>query len=348
MLPNTNFQEQMLAQTVDRTVGFSCSTFNFLQDHGFSFDQALSKGVTYLSRKEAAQAVQGNKSDFLSVSGMEANDLEVHHADLDEEAKAFYQSTQERLLAYREISMPTSDDVLNVDNPNGGRVNHLQMRTVQHLIHVHLPGYRAVYKNKKNFIQVRRADVEADQRALRNKLLERREAVRRITGFRYVVEALSGGDFAGALEAEWLLSDEGMDTEARAKGVERMQEDIAKWQRKLRAASPVLVGHNLFFDLCFMYQTFVGDLPEESDAFRARIHQLFPRIVDTKYMATRIEHSMMPDMSLAELYYSLALKRKPAISSVPNFFRRKGSAHQAGYDSESTEWNARFPEFACG
>jgi poly(A)-specific ribonuclease len=328
ILPLSNAQERMISSIAERTVTFSSPTCHFLQRSGFSFDQAFFQGVTYLSRKEVVRSIEDLAQDAPS-------ELKISSAGLDEQGRAFYESTQERLSDFRDARV-REHDVLNISNPYGGRVNKIQSHITQQLVRSILPGYGTLMKNNREFMQIVKTDPEAERQALQRRTFERLNTVRRVSGFRYVVEALCGGNFADDIDANWLVAQAGDGQDPRLKQVEAMQEKLLEWQGALRSRSPVLVGHNLFFDLCFLYQTFIDDMPEGYETFRGVIHDLFPRIFDTKYMATLGEHSMMPDRSLADLFESENLPEAGdlRIVSEPDYFRKKGSAHQAGYDSK--------------
>jgi len=47
-----------------------------------------------------------------------------------------------------------------------------------------------------------------------------------------------------------------------------------------------LVGHNCYFDLLFLLSHFHGPLPEDALDFKRTVHRLFPRIYDTKVLAS--------------------------------------------------------------
>lgn len=53
------------------------------------------------------------------------------------------------------------------------------------------------------------------------------------------------------------------------------------FQTLVEAKKP-LVGHNMFFDLLFMYHHFYKPLPKSLDHFKRDIMKLFPKIFDTK------------------------------------------------------------------
>lgn len=49
----------------------------------------------------------------------------------------------------------------------------------------------------------------------------------------------------------------------------------------IASSQKLLVGHNAFLDLLHTYDKFVGQLPAESDDWKANIHQLFPQFEHT-------------------------------------------------------------------
>lgn len=55
---------------------------------------------------------------------------------------------------------------------------------------------------------------------------------------------------------------------------------------RLKEKRTVLVGHNVFIDLIYFYACFFGKLPDQVEEFQRTIHDLFPIVVDTKYLAT--------------------------------------------------------------
>jgi poly(A)-specific ribonuclease len=143
-----------------------------------------------------------------------------------------------------------------------------------------------------------------------------------------VFEALVGGGFADEIDVTLLLGPGPHTPNAIASMKERLQ----RLEKATKSRERVVVAHNSLFDLCFMYQTFVGDLPQSLRQFKIDLQTLFPRLVDTKYMATREVHELDPDMSLEQLYDTVKKYHLPQVS--PTLPPRK-VAHQAGYDSES-------------
>lgn len=154
------------------------------------------------------------------------------------------------------------------------------------------------------------------------------------------MDALAGADFAQNIEPSWLpayLHNWGM---AQVHGSNRSGFTDASNMRQveaiLKAQSPIVVGHNLFHDLAFIYQTFFGQLPKALDEFLSAIHKLFPRIVDTKYMFTKSQPRGDPSVSLQALHKMHSKSQFPVIQSTDNFTENKTNYHHAGYDSKAS------------
>lgn len=150
-----------------------------------------------------------------------------------------------------------------------------------------------------------------------------------------MIEALTGGDFAERIPSRWLVTPE--DGVSLDETSSQLAQDIKRYEAMLKVGRPILVGHNQFYDLCFIYRAFIGPLPSTSGAFSREIHRLFPRIVDTKHLASRGDHSMVADDSLAELFASVRNEEYPQLTQDPGFQYGYGraAAHQAGFDSKS-------------
>lgn len=68
---------------------------------------------------------------------------------------------------------------------------------------------------------------------------------------------------------------------------------------RLKSKKTILVGHNVFIDLIYFYSSFLGQLPNKVEDFEHRIHEIFPTIIDTKYLAT--QHSANPALQRSSL-----------------------------------------------
>jgi poly(A)-specific ribonuclease len=148
---------------------------------------------------------------------------------------------------------------------------------------------------------------------------------------------LTGGDLSG-LDPKWFRINE--NGEPAFTDLEAIKQTIQEVKKTLENKSQVLVGHNLFNDLIFIYRTFVGTLPDEVTEFNQRIHQLFPQIFDTKYMATAAGSSMQSNSSLRDICDEVKTLTKPFIVLAERHmaYAARHRDHEAGYDSEPQEF----------
>lgn len=90
-----------------------------------------------------------------------------------------------------------------------------------------------------------------------------------------------------------------------------------------------LVGHNCLLDLCHIFHKFIAPCPHDWSDFKALLHETFPVIIDTKYMASSMQ---LLDNALEDLTAYVKTKSIPFViqtEPAPAF-------HDAGFDSFCT------------
>lgn len=150
-----------------------------------------------------------------------------------------------------------------------------------------------------------------------------------------VFEALIGGDFAEEIDPEWVTGE--IDDGNCPDKLQAMAKNMAKWEKKLKARRPILVGHNQFFDLCFIYEAFLGPLKDSFNVFQKQVYTFLRHMVDTKYLyqMSHVRHEMLADDNLQEVFKSMKGQNTPLITAKPGYGYGKSFTHQAGYDSRS-------------
>jgi poly(A)-specific ribonuclease len=141
-----------------------------------------------------------------------------------------------------------------------------------------------------------------------------------------------GGDLT-ALNPKWFCVTESGDPAFT--DVESVKKELQELKGNLKKRSHVLVGHNLFTDLIFIYKTFIGPLPDTVTGFNNCIHALFPQVIDTKYLATHEGGSMHTKSTLKDLCDELKDRAMPfmVLAEKHTDYGVKGKEHEAGYDS---------------
>lgn len=140
---------------------------------------------------------------------------------------------------------------------------------------------------------------------------------------------MCGGDLSG-IESQWFTKHLDM-TEAKA-----IEEGFQKIVKTLKDKKHIVVGHNLFFDLGFLYKTFIGILPNNVKHFQEDINELFPFIIDTKYLATQGPGTQNPRSGLKDLLEPFRKLHIPLIvlhEDHISYGAGYGRDHEAGYDS---------------
>jgi poly(A)-specific ribonuclease len=190
-------------------------------------------------------------------------------------------------------------------------------RIVHQLIRKEFP--MLVTIGRLNSVMIKALNEAYEKGIQRDRKRKVRAQIARQTGFRWIVEAMTGGSLS-RIDLTWFAKDPNT-------GAALFFDEADYSARFNRAAAflkirrPVLVGHNLFTDLIYFYQCFIGKLPDTIEEFRICIHDLFPVIVDTKYMATHNCGNMNPKSSLDEIEEGLQVEEVPHIGEYALFVK---------------------------
>lgn len=194
-------------------------------------------------------------------------------------------------------------------------LNRFQKRLVHQLVETEYPSLVTV--GKPAFIQILEFD-EAREKAVREQRMRyQEERMMKQTGFRWIAEALAGSDLSNLDQGCFM----GVMANSPAGAGLSLKEFANRLKQRLRTHRPVIVGHNLFTDLIYFYRCFFGPLPERVEDFQAAAHEMFPVLMDTKYMATHDCGSINPISSLAEINDSLLKTSIPRMSELPSHRR---------------------------
>lgn len=207
---------------------------------------------------------------------------------------------------------------------NGRGLNGYQKRLVHQLVRAEFPD--VVSLSKQDFVQLVPFDQKREEAQLQRKVAWFESNLARQVGMRWLAEAMCPDvdkvlpkecvpPFAsGSLEAlasSTYPSMEMTDEEREAQGLR-----FAELRTTLREKQTVLVGHNLFLDLIYFFTFFFGPLPDRVDGFQRIIAQLFPLVVDTKYLADKInDNSPLYKSSLQEIDQELSKLPVPVIGT---------------------------------
>ena len=320
---------------IERDVTFSSGSMHFLQAQGFKLEASIRDGVTFISRAEQAKALANydtRQQNFANPTRQLLDDISSY----DHEAIAFVRSATSQIKFWINATANgmTTENCVNIDITSGTHARY-HRKLIHELLRSQFTNYRAYQRHGATFITVEKIDPtrEASVAAGRKTVFE--AALKKETGFRWVIEALFGGDVTG-IDPNWFAVS--YDGNSQWIDINKIERDLSEIQDTIRFSNSkrLLVGHNLFMDLAFLYQTFIDDLPVRVEDFQAMIHQLLPNVIDTKFIATSVEHAgHLDSSSLAELSTKYKNVLEPVIDIPENFraYITIPKLHEAGYDS---------------
>ncbi|KAJ5647744.1 hypothetical protein N7490_004116 [Penicillium lividum] len=319
---------------VNRDWTFMSWSMEFLMNHQFSMESLCKYGVRYLSREEETQCMIIAHQRWSITNTIS----ELTVKETDQETINFLRATRQVIDWWVAQSEDKRADYLNIPShvyprskagpPFPRILNNMEKRLVHHLVTAEYPKLKS--RSRPMFVQIEFADPVKDKDANKGKANALKTTIRRHVGCRWLIEALVGGDLSE-------LPDETFSIFVLRDGSSPYgAADLAKIIRKrLQENRPVLIGHNCFMDLAFLYSGFIGQLPDTVEEFQKLIHGVLPNVIDTKYLATHDAGSINPASSLEEVARRLVNVSKPTIvidDQAVRYTVRK-SSHEAGYDS---------------
>lgn len=111
--------------------------------------------------------------------------------------------------------------------------------------------------------------------------------------------------------------------------------------KKIADSGKILVGHNMLLDLCHIVHQFFTPLPKEYLEFKTLIHNLFPRLLDTKVICQSQQFRDLVSSSNLNVLLDIVSKSPFSIPDVIPVEGRSYSistekSHEAGYDAYIT------------
>lgn len=307
-----------LVRVVDRCFRLSTTTLDFLESNHVSLSNILKRGVPYLSaselnRKETFDFIDGRQTgELLDIDELSAKSTEFRN---DVERKIINWRMQQRLGAH-------AGPVI-VHSSHGRRLNSLQKRLVHELLQDQFPELRAVARYGGAHMEI----LDTRQQTSGYRSLERTRAVFKQIGARLLWDAICGQPFVANVDIGLIVGTDPIKAML-------LKGELKTYESRLRKRSPVVIGHNILMDLCFLHSNFVAPVPKSLQEFRALTRERLPRIVDTKYLFTRGGDEMSPDYSLGECFDAVGSQPFPAVAPDPYCGYSKPCPHQAGYDSK--------------
>ncbi|KAK6582251.1 hypothetical protein PZA11_004659 [Diplocarpon coronariae] len=314
---------------LDRTFTFSTSACDFLSKNSFDFGKVFKEGVPYLSRDEEDE----RREEYAQRAMKNARIPDIIISPEDVSTLEFSRSTRKTIAAWAK-QQEAEHDFVNIGN-DAGPMNAFQRRIVHQIVRNEFPALRVFARNDGSFMQVEKLDQERENNFQKRHAARFNTLIGRQKGLRWIFEALAGGDLSG-IDPEWFYDKSAPDSEEQRA---RVQAELASITSLIRTKKHILVGHNLFADLAFLFATFVGHLPVNVKHFQEDIHALFPHVIDTKFVASYGTDAMNPRVGLKDLLAPLRKIHVPLIvlhEKHTAYGASFGKEHEAGFDSWMT------------
>ena len=302
----------------------TCAAISFLMRNGFNIERPFSDGVHYLSREEEQQVRQKLSDDDKVRS-------EIPDMILKDEDSVLVNHIKESVNEWQSLPTEEQENYLNIpaedaQDPIPSELSRYQVRLTHQIVRTEWPKLKT--RGMGHFVQITKPtdEQQASWRDLRAQTREREIA--HAVGFRWVIEAIMGGDISRLphyyVEAAF----------PEGQGPKDIPGFLNQLQQDLRKGTRAFVGHNCLTDLVNLYRCFIGDLPERVEDFSARVIELFPIVLDTKYLAG-VGSKRWADTSLKAVESDLSSVGVPRIHLPSDFDRYLHAAtyHEAGFDS---------------
>ncbi|KAF1344607.1 ribonuclease H-like domain-containing protein [Delphinella strobiligena] len=316
---------------VDRTFSFHSGAVEFLLGVGFQIELPFISGVPYLSRSEAELAEQKaiTRNDRSAIA-----DIMIKPEDI--QSIAFLKRVRAEIADWIKLDHSLHPALLITPVKENGRpieseLSRFERRLVHQLVRADYPTLITI--PSRGMIRITDFDHEREERIKADRLKDARDRINRQTGFRWIIEALAGHPPRNIDPKQFAFSpDTG---ESILVDMDDIRSRYSRAQHLLHNKKSVLVGHNLFLDLIYLYKAFIGPLPDSVDQFIDLIHDMFPMVIDTKYMATHNCGDINPRSSLEEIAEQLSLQPFPILETHKDHTKYRGTTafHEAGYDS---------------
>nr|POE58981.1 poly(a)-specific ribonuclease parn [Quercus suber] len=325
-------QERGLSNDIERVFSYQSGAVEFLLKVGFDMAKPFTHGVPYLSRSEARDAREkyDKRQDRTTMS-------DIHIKPTDVESLAFMKRVRREVDGFLRAN---NADHYNIDSAKPSQdagqpqeeLSRFEKRLVHQLIRAEYPDLVTI--SKRGFIQVVKFDKEREDRIAADRKHELEERLNRQKGFRWVIDALLGSSSISNLDVKECARNP-VTGEPIFADLTQYRAQFHRACTRIRGNPKMVVGHNCFLDMVYIYRTFIGPLPDTVEEFSKLLHAHWPEVVDTKYMSTHTCGDINPVSSLEQIANQLSFEKTPKIvvDGEHKKYDEIEAFHEAGYDS---------------
>ncbi|XP_055624362.1 poly(A)-specific ribonuclease PARN-like isoform X2 [Toxorhynchites rutilus septentrionalis] len=288
-----------------RTQVFACQgeSIRFLADNGFDFNKLFSEGLSYCGEVEE----QRKRAELKDRQAQRAAALKLTEDEQNDEKDSLNMipvpTEEEKLIS--DISERIENFIKSEDKELAiANCNGFQRKLV----------YQLIDSKFQKLVSTASVVLENNQKAI---LVERKRTKKQEM----------------QLEAD-RIAQENNELE-NAVGLSLVLQELSK-------ARKLVVGHNMLLDLLFVIRQFFRPLPNNFQEFKKTVRELFPMLLDTKYLCTNGELKVHVNSSVLGHVFE-AVKKAPfkmpeVVSELENhqYSQENMKLHEAGYDAYLT------------
>ena len=245
----------------EREIRFQSGACTFLLKNGFDLGLPFANGVQYLSRQEADKAKQ-MACDRLEKKNP-VPDLQLKEGDV--ESLDFMRRVREAINKWKTTTSSGLDITTHTGLPERPKIpviTRFEKRLVHQLVRAEFPDLVTMGRSEcVRIIQLDPVREAENMQRMKNRV---DESILRQTGFRWIFEALVKGGNLSRTDLLYVARTTGMAPTAETDDT-RTRFDNA--MERLNTKQQVIVGHNMFTDIVYLYRTFVGELPVRHEEF---------------------------------------------------------------------------------
>ncbi|KAJ8786671.1 hypothetical protein J1605_006160 [Eschrichtius robustus] len=323
-------------------VKFVCqsSSIDFLASQGFDFNKVFRNGIPYLNQEEERQLreqydekrLQSNGAGALSYTSPNTSKCPV---TIPEDQKKFIDQVVEKIE-----DLLQSEENKNLDlEPCTGFQRKLIYQTLSWKYPKGIHVETLETEKKERYIVISKVDEE--ERKRREQQKHAKEQAQLLVFLKQSLDDMirqirMHGHNCIVGTSHWLSSGEWIREELNdAVGFSRVIHAIAN-------SGKLVIGHNMLLDVMHTVHQFYCPLPSDLNEFKEMTTCVFPRLLDTKLMAsTQPFKDIINNTSLAEL--EKRLKETPfnppkveSAEGFPSYDTASEQLHEAGYDAYIT------------
>ncbi|SPO01020.1 uncharacterized protein DNG_03768 [Cephalotrichum gorgonifer] len=329
-----------IGRAVERDIAVKSSSVQFLQSAKFNFYTLLREGLRYVTHAEEKKIRESISAP--PKKGSQDNYGEEKAEEEEEEDYRIQAAISDR-LANDGIK---TEERLKLFPLDGKPMARSWISRVHSVTRVRFDDCVSWKGPREGCIVIKHVDRAVEEERHAERVRRMSASIRKAIGLRNVLDLILGNDLSGQVIPEEFAEaqitaaehDDDWGPRSEAEKDRKLEAAINTLNEKLELlltprSPPILVGHNLAWDVAFLTEAFLHPLPDGLEEFVRTVDGMFPRLLDTRVLAANHSDDFR-DFDLSAIHAALIAEgEQPRCYWAPGMGYRSESAHDAGCDS---------------